>query len=200
LATPELLPHALLDRARVELIATTEFALDPLPHHRKMADDGLIGRVRTTYRPDDVTDPGRANIVENLHKFGEITGEDITNWSGLINAHRNRREYFRRFGAVATDHGVPSAATADLAGPDKQELLDKILAGQHDAADAELFRAQMLTEMALLSVEDGMVMQIHAGSRRNTDPLLLAERGTDLGADIPGPTDYVSGLNALLSK
>jgi len=200
LATPTLLPHALLDRARVETIATTEFALDPLVHHQKMAENGFIGRVRTTYRPDDVTDPSRPAIVENLHKFGEITGEDISTWAGLINAHRNRREYFRRFGAVATDHGVPSANTADLSGPEKQALLDKILAGRHDAADAELFRAQMMTEMALLSVEDGMVMQMHAGSRRNTDPLLFAERGPDLGADIPGPTDYVGGLRALLSR
>jgi glucuronate isomerase len=200
LATPELRPHALLDRARVEVIATTEFALDPLVHHQTMEANGTIGRVRTTYRPDDVTDPSRPAISQNLQKFGEITGEDISNWAGLINAHRNRREYFRRFGAVATDHGVPSAMTADLSAPEKQALLDKVLAGRHDAEDAELFRAQMMTEMALLSVEDGMVMQIHAGSRRNTDPLLFSERGPDLGADIPGTTDYVNGLRALLSR
>ncbi len=200
LATPELLPHAILDRARVEVIATTEFALDPLVHHQKMESAGTIGRVRTTYRPDDVTDPSRPAIVDNLKRFGELTGEDITRWEGLINAHRKRREYFRRFGAVATDHGVPTAITADLPLVEKQALLDRILAGRHDANDAELFRAQMLTEMALLSVEDGMVMQIHAGSRRNTDPLLFGERGADLGADIPGPTDYVGGLKALLSR
>jgi glucuronate isomerase len=200
LADPDLLPLAVLDKAKVEAITTTEFALDNLPHHQAMAEKGLIGRIRTTYRPDDVTDPSRPAIVENLHKFGELTGEDISRWDGLINAHRQRRAYFRKYGAVATDHGVPSARTADLPMAEKQALLDKVLAGRHDAADAELFRAQMLTEMALLSVEDGMVMQIHAGSRRNTDPSLFAERGADLGADIPGPTDYVGGLSALLSR
>ncbi len=200
LATPALLPRAILDNASVEVIATTEFALDPLVHHQKMAGDGLIGRVRTTYRPDDVTDPSRPAIIENLKKFGDVTGEDISRWDGLINAHRKRREYFRRFGAVATDHGVPTANTADLGLAEKQALLDRILAGKQQKQDAELFRAQMLTEMALLSVEDGMVMQIHAGSRRNTDPLLFTERGPDLGADIPGPTDYVGGMRALLSR
>lgn len=200
LADPDLLPRAMLDKAQVEVIATTEFALDDLPHHQAMAGQGLIGRVRTTYRPDDVTDPSRPAIAENLQRFGQLTGEDTSRWDGLINAHRSRREYFRRFGAVATDHGVPTALTADLSAPDKQALLDKVLTGRHDAADAELFRAQMLTEMALLSVEDGMVMQIHAGSRRNTDPLLFTERGPDKGADIPGPTDYVGGLSALLSR
>tara|TARA_R110002020_G_scaffold50791_13_gene143729 strand:+ start:2098 stop:3504 length:1407 start_codon:yes stop_codon:yes gene_type:complete len=200
LATPALLPRAVLDSARVEVIATTEFALDTLPHHQKMAADGYIGRVRTTYRPDDVTDPSRPAIVENLLKFGELAGEDVSSWAGLINAHRNRRAYFRQYGAVATDHGVPTANTADLPLVDKQALLDRVLAGKHTAEDAELFRAQMLTEMALLAVEDGMVMQIHAGSRRNTDPLLFAERGADLGADIPGPTDYVNGLRPLLAR
>ena len=200
LGDPDLLPLAILDRAKVETIATTEFALDPLPHHASMAPQGLIGRVRTTYRPDDVTDASRPAIADNLQRFGEITGEDTATWSGLINAHRKRREFFRSFGAVATDHGVPSANTADLPLTEKQALLDKVLAGRHDAADAELFRAQMLTEMALLSVEDGMVMQIHAGSRRNTDPLLMKERGTDLGADIPGTTDYVNGLRSLLAR
>lgn len=200
LGADDLRPRAILDRFDVEVIATTEFALDPLTHHRAMAADGYIGRVRTTYRPDDVTDPSRPAIVDNLVRFGELTGEDVTRWDGLINAHRKRREEFRRFGAVATDHGVPTANTADLPQAEKQALLDKILAGKHDAADAELFRAQMLTEMAQLSVEDGMVMQIHAGSRRNTDPLLFGERGPDLGADIPGPSDYVGGLKALLSR
>ncbi|WDR06663.1 glucuronate isomerase [Devosia rhodophyticola] len=200
LGDADLLPLALLDRANVEVIATTEFALDPLTHHSTMLERGMIGRVRTTYRPDDVTDPSRPAIVENLHRFAALTGEDISSWAGLINAHRQRRQTFRQFGAVATDHGVPNAMTADLPMSEKQTLLDKILSGQHDAADAQLFRAQMLTEMAMLSVEDGMVMQIHAGSARNTDPLLFAERGADLGADIPTATDYGNGLRPLLGR
>lgn len=200
IATPELLPRAILDKARVEVIATTEFALDTLPHHQAMEADGYLGRVRTTYRPDDVTNPERAGFLDRLHQFGALAGENIATWSGLINAHRNRREYFRRFGAVATDHGVPTAQTADLAPVEKQALLDTILGGQYSPDDADLFRAQMMTEMALLAVEDGMVMQIHAGARRNTDAGLLAERGTDLGGDIPSRVNYVDGLLPLLNR
>ena len=200
IATPELLPRAILDKAKVEVIATTEFALDPLTHHLSMEADGYLGRVRTTYRPDDVTDPGRIGFLDRIHQFGDLTGENIAVWSGLINAHRNRREFFRRFGAVATDHGVPTANTADIAPVEKQALLDRILSNQYDTEDAELFRAQMMTEMALLAVEDGMVMQIHAGARRNTDAQLLAERGSDLGGDIPSRVNYVDGLQPLLNR
>ncbi|MCT8989395.1 glucuronate isomerase [Chelativorans sp. SCAU2101] len=200
LADPDLLPLAVLDRANVEVIATTEFALDPLTHHRALKEKGLIGRIRTTYRPDDVTDPDVPGFRENIVRLAEITGEDTARWEGLIEAHRKRRAAFREMGAVATDHGVPSAATADLPAADKQKLLDDALAGRLDAAGRELFRAQMLTEMAGLSAEDGMVMQIHAGSRRNTDPVLMAERGPNLGADIPMRTDFVNGLSPLLSR
>ena len=201
LKTPELLPLAILDKANVELLGTTEFALDELPHHKKLKSQGLIGRIRTTYRPDDVTDPDKPGFAERIAQFGEITGENTATFAGLLNAHRTRRAFFRENGgAVATDHGVPTGLTADLSTPEKQKLLDDALAGKLDAAGAELFRAQMLTEMAGLSVEDGMVMQIHAGSKRNTDPLLFAERGPDKGADIPTGANYVHDLAPLLGK
>ena len=116
----DLLPMAVLDRANVEAITTTEFALDELAHHQTLARDGKIGRIRTTYRPDDVTDPDDANFVSNLTKLGELTGQDTRNWGGMIEAHRVRRAYFREFGATATDHGVPTAQTADLPAAEKQ--------------------------------------------------------------------------------
>ena len=200
LGNANMLPRAILDRFNVEVITTTEFALDALPHHHSMEADGYLGRVRTTYRPDDVTNPERAGWVERIQQFAEITGENISTWNGLLNAHRRRREFFRRFGAVATDHGVPTAQTADLAPVEKQALLDKLLTGQYSPEDADLFRAQMMTEMAGLAVEDGLVMQLHAGARRNTDPSLLAERGADLGADIPSRVNYVDGLLPLLGR
>ncbi len=200
LKTPELLPLAILDKANVEVLATTEFALDTLDQHKILKQKGLIGRIRTTYRPDDVTDPDKPGFAERIAELGALTGENTATWAGLINAHRARRAFFRDHGAVATDHGVPSGQTADLSATEAQVLLDKVLSGDFSANDAELFRAQMLTEMAGLSVEDGMVMQIHAGAKRNTDPLLFAERGADKGADIPAPCGFVHALSPLLDR
>ncbi|HWK15563.1 MAG TPA: glucuronate isomerase [Rhizobiaceae bacterium] len=200
LASPEFRPRALLKRFGVETIATTEGALDPLVHHRKLLADGWIGTVRTTYRPDDVTDPEVPEFAANLDRLGEITDTDTAQWDGMIEAHRRRRAEFRRFGATATDHGAASALTADLSPAEKQELLDGARAGTLTPAQCELFRGQMLTEMAGLSVEDGMVMQIHAGSRRNTDRAMFAARGPNMGADIPVRMDWVGGLDALLNR
>lgn len=200
LGQDDMRPRAVLDRANVEVIATTEYALDPLLPQVDLAAQGLTARVRTTYRPDDVTDPDNPNFIANLSRLGEMTDCDTTDWNGMIAAHRARRAVFRDFGATATDHGVPTARTADLADGDKQPLLDRLLQGQAQSGDAELFRAQMLTEMAALSVEDGMVMQIHAGVSRNTDLQLLAERGANLGADIPHAVSPVHDLAPLLNR
>ncbi|MCB1332724.1 MAG: glucuronate isomerase [Roseivivax sp.] len=196
----DLRPLAVLNRARVESIATTEMALDDLSHHAAMEKQGLIGRIRTTYRPDDVTDPDNPAFRYNLERLGELTGQDVSDWDGMIAAHRTRRALFRRFGATATDHGMPDAQTADLSAPAKQALLTRLLSGPACPKDASLFRAQMLTEMAALSCEDGMVMQLHAGVRRNTDPALLASHGPNLGADIPARIDPGAGLAPLLAR
>ncbi|MEM6693157.1 MAG: glucuronate isomerase [Pseudomonadota bacterium] len=193
-------PRAILDKAKVEVIATTEFALDPLSHHATIADAGLAERVRTTYRPDDVTDPDHPDFLANLTRLAEMTGCDTHAWDGLIEAHRVRRAMFRRFGATATDHGVISAHTVDLAAEDKQNLLSRLVDGVPEPGDKALFRAQMLTEMAGLAVEDGMVMQIHAGSFRNTDRTLFETYGANMGADIPLPINPVRDLAALLDK
>jgi glucuronate isomerase len=51
-----------------------------------------------------------------------------------------------------------------------------------------------------MSVEDGLVMQIHPGSSRNHNRKLFEQYGRDMGADIPTMTNYVDGLRPLLNK
>jgi glucuronate isomerase len=72
--------------------------------------------------------------------------------------------------------------------------------GTANPQQQELFRAQMLTEMAAMSLEDGLVMQIHPGSVRNHNRKVYERFGRDMGADIPGPTGYVKELRPLLDR
>ncbi|WP_294335977.1 glucuronate isomerase [uncultured Sphingomonas sp.] len=198
LATPEFRPRALFDRFGIELLATTEGADDPLEHHAAIRRSGWRGRVVTTYRPDSVIDAEHEAFRPALARFADLTGEDVESWSGYLAAHRKRRADFRAAGATATDHGFATAQTANLSTPECEALFDRIIAGTADAADAELFRAQMLTEMAKMSIEDGMTMQIHPGSYRNHNAGLFATHGRDKGADIPTRTDYVRALKPML--
>lgn len=200
LQTPEFRPRALFERFNIELIATTESPLDPLQHHATIRDSGWSGRVITACRPDPVVDPEHEQFPSALELFGEITGENVYTWNGYLRAHRQRRAFFASMGATSTDHGHPSAATADLSDAEARKLFDKVVRGAATAADAELFRAQILTEMAEMSLDDGLVMQIHPGCFRNHNQGLFERYGRDKGADIPLRTDYVNALKPLLDR
>jgi len=195
--TPEMRPRALFDRFGMEVIATTDSALDDLAHHDAVRKSGWHGRVVPTYRPDAVVDPQVLGFAGNLERFLAMTGEAAT-WAGYLNAHRARRVFFKQRGATATDHGHASARTENLSSGDAAALFDKVLSGQADAWEADAFRGQMLTEMARMSRDDGLVMQIHPGSYRNHNPSLFAHFGPDKGADIPQATGYVQALKPLL--
>ena len=130
--------------------------------------------------------------------LAELTGEDTGTWAGYLAAHRARRAVFRAHGATATDHGHPTARTEDLPPARAEALFRKALSGDCTAEEADAFRGQMLTEMARMSIDDGMVMQIHPGSHRNHSADVFAAFGRDKGFDIPRRTDFVGALKPLL--
>ena len=200
LAKPEFRPRALFERFNIEVFATTESPLDPLAQHAKIRASGWKGRVVTAYRPDPVVDPEFEGFGANVTRLGEISGEDTSTWRGYLAAHRARRAFFKTMGATSTDHGHPTARTSDLDSGECEALFAKALKGSLAAVEAEAFRGQMLTEMARMSLEDGLVMQIHPGSLRNHNPRVLSRFGRDKGADIPTRTDYVRALKPLLDR
>jgi glucuronate isomerase len=200
LATPAFRPRALFERFNIEVLATTESPSDELLHHQAIRDSGWRGRVVTAYRPDPVIDPEHEDFWVSLERFGRLSGQDVSFWNGYLEAHRVRRRAFMAAGATSTDHGHPSAATADLPPVEAEALYHRILDGVWSKEDAELFRAQMLTEMARMSLDDGLVMQLHPGSFRNHNANLYRSFGRDMGADIPQATDYVRALKPLLDR
>ncbi|MCI4643573.1 MAG: glucuronate isomerase [Hyphomonadaceae bacterium] len=200
LKTDAFRPRALFERFNIELIATTEDPLDLLPHHAKLKRDGWGDKVITAFRPDNVLDPDYEGFLDNLETLADITGCETTGWLGYLDALKDRRAYFREHGATSTDHGHPTAFTADLTQAECEALFHDIVTGASTPAQRELFRGQMLTEMAKMSLEDGLVMQLHPGCFRNHNDALFARFGRNMGADIPVATEYVEALRPLLNK
>jgi glucuronate isomerase len=198
LRTPEFLPRALYERFNLEVLATTDSPLDSLANHKAIRDSNWKRRILPTFRPDPVVDPEFAGFAENVANLGEQTGDDTATWTGYLKALRTTRARFRELGCTATDHGHPTAQTANFSASECEELFRLVLAGDADADVEESFRAQMLTEMARMSLDDGLVMQIHPGSARNHNRSLYEKYGRDMGADIPTPTNYVDALRPLL--
>ncbi len=200
LERPEFRPRALFDRFHIEALTTTESPLDDLQWHKSIKASGWGGRVMTAFRPDPVVDPAFPGFRDNLEALGRITERDLSTFESYLAALVERRAYFKSVGCTSTDHGHPTARTADLAADDAAALYGRVRTGAASPADAEIFRAQMLTEMARMSLSDGLVMQIHPGSARDHNPWLFKTFGRDKGADIPTPTDYVHALKPLLDR
>lgn len=195
----DFLPRALFERFNIEVISTTESALDDLKWHQQIAASGWKGRVITAYRPDAVVDPDFAGFTENVAQLGALSGEDSATWTGYLAAHRKRRAFFKAHGATSSDHGHATARTEDMPQTDAAALFAKALAGKCSAEEADAFRGQMLTEMARMSLDDGLVLQVHPGSLRNHSSPMLARFGRDKGFDVPTRTEFVHALRPLLN-
>ncbi|MER7167130.1 glucuronate isomerase [Micromonospora sp. NPDC000207] len=201
LGEPEFRPRALFERFGIEVLATTESPLDDLGRHAKLAADGWGGpggRVITTFRPDNVVDMEFDGWAANVDRLAEVSGEDTGTYQGFLLALRRRREAFVAAGATSSDHGHPTARTLALSEAEATQLYDRGRRGEADAADAEAFRAHMLVEFARMSLDDGLVMQLHPGSVRNHNRWLYARHGRDVGGDIPQATEYLHALTPLL--
>jgi len=200
LQTPEFLPRALFERFNLEVLSTTDAPTDSLDAIKAIRNSGWKGRIVPAFRPDSVVDPDFAGFADNIAKLGAQTSEDTSTWAGYLNALSKSRARFKEYGCTSTDHGHPTAQTANLSTSECAALYSKVLSGKNNAAESELFRAQMLTEMARMSLEDGLVMQIHPGSVRNHNKSVFEKYGRDMGADIPGRTEYVHALKPLLDR
>ena len=200
LATDAFKPRALFDQFNIELLSTTESPLDDLSTHKEIAASNWNGRIISAYRPDPVIDPEFEGFVDAVKQMGYLTGQNTSTYSGYLEAHRKRRSYFKATGVTSTDHGHPTATTADLPRNEIEALFVKAIAGETTVEQSELFRAHMLTEMAGMSIEDGLVMQLHPGSFRNHNQAVFDSFGRDKGADIPTQTSYVKQLKPLLDK
>lgn len=202
LASPDMRPRALYHRFGLEVLATTDSPLDDLSAHRALLEDpSWNGRVVPTFRPDALTDPGSGPDWRGLvDQLGVVSGMATGSYPGYIAALESRRAVFKDLGGTATDHGHPTAQATALSEWEASRLYDRLRLGRHDQGDEAVFAANMLMEMARMSTEDGLVMQVHPGVWRSHDIRAMARFGPDLGADFPVPAGFTGTLASLLGR
>ncbi len=200
LTKPEFRPRSLFARFNIEVLATTDAATDSLEHHRAIRDSGWKGRVVPTFRPDGVVNIDRPDWREHIDRLGEVFGFEINSVDRLIQALEERRAYFKTMGATATDHAALTPYTAELSEREADQILKRALDGVASEDDATRFTGHLLMESARMSIEDGLVMQLHIGSCRNHNRELFERFGADKGADIPIPHEFTRSLSAMLNK
>jgi len=200
LSSPEFSPRKLFERFNIEVLCTTDPAIDTLEHHQAIKDSGWNGNIRPTFRPDGVVNLDAPNWKANIDKLSEVSGIDVRDYKSFIQALEQRRVFFKSMGATATDHAAITPATAKLSQGEADAIFQRALTGKSIPNDAACFTAHMLMEMARMSIDDGLVMQLHPGSLRNHNDIVFQKFGLDKGADIPIQTEYTRNLLPLLKK
>lgn len=200
LQSPGFRPRRLYEQFNIEVLCTTDAATDPLDHHRAIRDSGWTGRILPTFRPDAVVNLDAPGWRANIDELSRVSGIEVTGYPAFIRALEDRRAHFKAMGARATDHAAVTPYTAELSPREAEAIFQRALKGEATPDDAAGFTGHMLLESARMSVEDGLVMQLHPGSFRNHNPRVFERFGPDKGADIPLPTEYTRNLHPLLSR
>jgi len=200
LSSPEFSPRRLFERFNIEVLCTTDAATDTLEYHQAIRDSGWNGNIRPTFRPDGVVNLDAPNWKANIAKLSEVGGVDVNDYKSFIRALEQRRVFFKSMGATATDHASLTPATTELSPIEADTIFQRALKGESKPNDAAHFTAHMLMEMARMSIDDGLVMQLHPGSFRNHNEVIFQKFGLDKGADIPIQTEYTRNLLPLLNK
>lgn len=200
LPTSGLSPRALYQRFHIAVLATTDAATDSLAHHQAIAVSGWPGRLTPTFRPDDVYKLGAPGWRANVERLSAACGFEITTYAHLVRAIQDRRAFFKSLGAFATDHDAFSTFTADLTAAEADAIFQKALRGRVTADNVALFSGHMLMESARMSLEDGLVMQLHVGAFRNHDSDAFDRFGPDAGSDVPVAAEFTHSLRPLLNK
>ena len=199
LRSPEFRPRALFKRFNIEVLATTDGAADTLEHHKALQTVDLGGRVIPTFRPDAMFRIAAPGWLAELERLGRAAKISIGGYSDFVRALVRRRAEFRAMGATATDHAVTIPRTERLDETEAERLFAKALRSAATEEDQSRFEANLLMEMARLSVDDGLVMQLHAGSLRNHNQLVHRRFGPDRGGDIPVATEFTRNLRPMLN-
>ncbi len=201
LLQPELRPRALYRRFGVEVLATTDDPAGDLAAHIALAADPTFsGRVVPTFRPDRYLDPGEVGFAAGVAALAGAAGIDTGSYEGYIAALEQRRGFFAACGATSSDHGTPEAAAIPLPAAEASRIYRAALAGGAVPKETAAFRRHMLCEMARMSCDDGLVMQLHPGVLRNHHTATWRAAGSDGGHDIPLATEYTRSLRPLLER
>ncbi len=200
LTQPAFKPRALFEKFNIEVLCTTDSATDALDTHQRIRASGWQGNIRPTFRPDNVFNLLMFGWQKNIAALSEVSGIDVRSYPSFIEAVEKQRATFKTLGATASDHAADSAYTCELNPNEAENIFQHALIGKVTDDEAAQFGAHMLMESARMSLEDGLVMQVHVGSIRNHNRSIFEKFGPDKGADIPERSEFTHNLSALLNK
>jgi glucuronate isomerase len=191
-----------MKKFNVEVICTTDDPIDSLEHHKALKEEGFEIKVLPAWRPDKAMSPENpARFIEYIGKLEEASGTEIKGFASLIEALRDRHQYFADAGCVLSDHGIEQFHADDYTEKEVGAILQKVLAGSElNLEEISRFKSAMLYELAVMDAERGWVQQYHYGAIRNNNSRMFAQLGPDTGYDSIGDFTIARTLSRFLNR
>ncbi len=202
LKTKEFSIRNLLTRMNITSICTTDDPIDSLVYHQKIKADGFGIDILPAWRPD------KAMAVENPVTFNEYIDKlsaasnlSIDNFNQLLDALKNRHDFFHANGSRVSDHGLDTFYAEDYTDAEIAAVFAKIRSGkQLDTCEIMKFKSAMLYHFALLDQETNWVQQFHVGAMRNNSARMFKKLGPDTGFDSIGDIPVAQSMSKFFSR
>jgi glucuronate isomerase len=192
-----------LEKYKVVYQATTDDPTDSLEFHQMAKKDSSFNiQLVPSFRPDkafSIQDP--SSFIKYIASLSEKSGVSITDMTSLLEALKNRVDYFHDNGCRISDHGLQQIP---LAKPFSSKLDSEFKVflsskGANLFSDPDAFVFHILIFLAKMYHQKGWVQQFHLGAIRNNNSRLLSTLGADVGVDSIGDFSHAARLSAFLN-
>ncbi|MEM1327030.1 MAG: glucuronate isomerase [Bacteroidota bacterium] len=201
LQTDDFKVRNLIRRMKVEVICTTDDPIDDLRYHQALAESDFEVKVLPTFRPDKAILIQNDNFVNYIQKLEKASDQTIINYADLIEALRNRADFFHELGGRLSDHGLEQLYAADFTESEVDRIFQRRMNGQDIfKGEALQYQSALLYELGLIYHEKGWTQQFHLGAMRNNNSRMMRELGPDTGFDSIGDYNQAIPLSKYLSR
>lgn len=175
----------LIRQSNVTLVCTTDDPVDSLEWHKKIAEDPTFDvQVLPAWRPDKAMNLEKADYLEYLEKLSEVSKIQVTSFKTLIEALKNRMDFFEENGCTVSDHGLEYVMYQPAGEDDIEKIFAKRLSGEMVTRQEELqFKTAYMVALGKEYHKKDWVMQLHYGVKRDNNQSIFCKLGPDAGID-----------------
>ncbi|MCB0592700.1 MAG: glucuronate isomerase [Lewinellaceae bacterium] len=201
LNTPAYSTRNLLRKMNVAAVCSTDDPIDNLEHHRQAKADGFEITMLPAFRPDKAILVEKEEFAGYLQKLGAAAGAEIKDFDSLLQALKDRIDFFDDNGCRLSDHGLEQMYAAPFTPKQASTALKKRLSGQElSPQEADAYKSAILYELGCLYAEKGWVQQFHLGALRNNSSRMKRQLGPDTGFDSIGDFGQATALARFLNR
>ena len=176
--------RGLILQSNVDTICTTDDPIDSLEWHRKIKEDGFEVKVLPAWRPDKAMNIEKADFAQYITKLVQVSGVEIKDFDSLIEALKNRMDFFAENGCTVSDHGLEYVMYESYEPAEVNEIVKTRLSdGVLTKTEERKYKTAFMTALGREYAKKNWVMQLHYGVQRDLNKKVYNALGPDAGID-----------------